>query len=247
MASRRRKVASRRAHKRWGKVMSDGGLIEDDRVAEEKRKKAGRPPREKLNVDKKWFDDRMRDLKLTQSAVAVAIGRDRTVLNRALAGTRTPTGQEIAGLHRVLKASAREILKRLGYQVAQEGVPVVGKIMGDSKISTVTARKGVVLDIAGFPHDAHAYVAETEGTPLSAYEGAAFVCQIAPVGQTPVPPEAVGRLAVVEADAHPLPMLGTVNKVLSRGSVAFTLFGTNERLSLQKVHRVEVVLGIKFP
>lgn len=240
---------SRDALRRRGRPMNDRGLIDSagQEMAEQKRGKGGRPPVNRPRPDKEWFDSRIKELGLTQEAIAAELGKDRSVLNRKIAGTRPVDSADVAGLHRVLRVSAREILKRLGYRVAPEGVPVVGKVMGDGRVSPVTSRKGIILDIAGYPHDAHAYVAETDGTPLSAYDGAAFICRAAPATGMVVPPEAVGRLAIVEADAYPLPMLGTVHKVLSRGTVAFTVFGTAERMSLQKVHRVECVLAIKFP
>lgn len=236
--------------RRRGRAMTTDGALRHNEgysLAEEKRRKAGRPPAERPPVNKKWFDDRIRELKLTQHQVAVAIGKDRSVFNKALSGSRPTTAKEIAGLQRVLKVSAKEILRHLGYPVSEEGVPINGRVMGDGRVAPISARKGETLEISGFPQDAHAYVAETEGTPLSAYDGAVFICRRASTVQGPIPPEAVGRLAVVEADAHIVPMLGTINKVLNRGAVAFTTFGSNERLSLQKVHRVEIVLAIKFP
>lgn len=205
----------------------------------------GRPPAVRSLIDLEWIKSRSRELGLTQADLARALTRDSSMITRSLKGERTFDGTDIAHLASVLQVSTDEIHRRLGHEVAARGVAVAGRVTGDARVSTVAARKGARIRALELPAGCEAYVAETKGTPLAAYDGASFV--VAPMDtRHPVPPDAFGRLCIIEADSHLVPMLGTLGKAPARGAVLLTLFGAGETLTVHTVHRASPVLAIYF-
>lgn len=205
----------------------------------------GRKPTPRGVVDAAWIVTRCKELGLTQADLARALRRDSSMITRSLQGGRAFDGADIAGLAATLQVSTDEIHRRLGHPVPSRGVVVAGKITGDAKVSTVSARKGALVRSLELPPDAEAYIAETEGTPLEEYHGACFVVAAMDARQ-PAALEAFGRLCVVEADDLLVPLLGTLGKAPSRAGVRLTLFGTNETMNVKKVHRASPVLAIYF-
>lgn len=204
------------------------------------RKKTARPP-----VDAAWIVARCKELGLTQADLARALRRDSSMITRSLQGARSFDGSDIAGLAQTLQVSTDEIHRRLGHPVPRRGVIVAGKITGDAKVSTVSARKGATVRNLELPPDAEAYVAETEGTALEPYHGATFVVS-AMDARNPAPFEAFGRLCIVEADNNLVPYLGTLSKASTRAAVRLTLFGTGGVVTVREVHRASPVLAIFF-
>lgn len=215
-------------------------------MLEEKTEMAGargRPRKEVLTPDIDWFKRQFRGAGLNQKEIALAIGRHAAVLTRSLKGERRFDLDDVVKLANTLKVPLDEVAKRLGYVFEARGIPIVGKVTGDGKVSQVTSRKGGFIATSDFPLDAVAYVAETEGSPLSPYNGATFVTAS---GAGPAAPDVVGRLCIVEADEHLVPMLGILGKAASRGAVTLTIFGTGETFTLKTVHRASIVLAILF-
>lgn len=204
-----------------------------------------RRPKEPLSIDSAWFNDRLRARGLSQRAAASIIGRHASIFSRSLKGARRFDVDDIVSLRSVLQCSSDEILRRLGYPVESQGVPIVGKITSDGRISTVTGRKGGQVSLPDMPADAKAYVVEADSGALAAYADAAVIVQEGPAGGT-VKPEVFGRLCIVEADPHLTPVLGVLGKAPQRGSVALTMFQTAEAIQLQKIHRCSEVLAIVF-
>lgn len=207
--------------------------------------RTGRPPKERLKIDSDWFNDRLKARGLSQRAAAQIIGRHASVFTRSLKGTRRFDVDDIVSLRSVLQCSSDDILRRLGYPVESYGVPIIGKITSDGRVSTVTGRKGGTVSIPDMPADARAYVVEADGGTLAAYANAAFIVQEGPAGAT-IKPEVFGRLCIVEADPHITPVLGVLGKAPQRGAVALTLFQSSEVIQLQKIHRCSEVLAIVF-
>jgi hypothetical protein len=166
-------------------------------------------------------------------------------MTRSLKGERRFDFDDAVALSNLIKQPLDEIAKHLGYKLEPRGVEIVGKITGDGRISTVSGRKGELSEVLGLPGGAQAYIAETRGTPLEAYDGA-IVVVAEPAKNVPVPPDAFGRLCIVEADGQMVPLIGTLGKAPQRGSVALSIFGTGEQITLHRLHRAAIVLAITF-
>lgn len=207
--------------------------------------RSGRPKASRPTADFEWIKHRCAELGLTQADLARALRRDSSMITRSLQGSRAFDGNDIAGLASALQVSTDEVHRRLGHPVPSAGVVIVGKITGDAKVSTVSARKGGRVRAIDIPAGAEAYVAETHGSPLEAFAGAHFIAA-AVNHDAPVPPDSFGRLCIVEADVHLVPMLGTLGKATQRGHVMLTLFGSGEQITVQHVHRASPVLAIIF-
>jgi hypothetical protein len=148
----------------------------------------------------------------------------------------------------LLKQPLHLVLQKAGYrEIKPPTINIVGKITGDATASTVTARRGPFPVAAAFSPDAEAYVAETEGTPLAAYNGAVFVVA-EPTGDVSGRLlQAFGRLALIEAEDHKNPLLGVMGKAGARGAMSLALFGINETVALAKPLRALIVHAIIFP
>lgn len=221
----------------------DRRVMSNDQETDGRKTKRGRPKQESLKVDTKWFDNLVRTRFPTQAAMNRTMKMHPSVYSRGKGGKRSFSILHLIALHETFRIPLNELLHRMGYKVPRQGVRVIGKITGDSKASTVSARRGDTAVIGDFPSGARAYLAETQKSILAAYHGAAFVCQ----ETDSVPAEAFGRLCVVGADEHLLPILGTIDKALGRQPMTLTVFGTSERIPVQKLHSVSIVVAIVFP
>lgn len=204
----------------------------------------GRPKSEPMELDVDWIKERLRELNLKQADLAAALGRNPSLITRSLQGARAFDARDVVELSRVLKVSTDEILRRIGYDVATRGAPIVGKLMGTGQVSPVGARRGLAARSLDFPANAEAIIAETEGSPLAGYHGATFVVE--GVNESnPAPMGNVGKLCVVEADEHLVPYVGTLGKG-PRGAATLEVLGTGEKLTVHRVHRASAVLAIVF-
>lgn len=245
MASKKRtkvKTAVQRLLKRGKKPMT---LL----MPAEKRGR-GRPPTERRKPDREWFLDEMEKAGLSQNKIARLLGKQGSIITHLLWGNREIKIDEAIMFANVLKKPIDLVLRKAGYpELHQLTIRIVGKVTGDATVSMVTSRRGP-FPAAGYPENAVAYVVETEGTPLAAYHGAVVVAadpsEVAVDSKGALPFDAFGRLCIVEAEDHKMPLLGTLGKAPARGSVTFTLFGLNETIALAKPLRAMLVYGIVF-
>lgn len=205
-------------------------------------KRRGRPAPTRIQIDADWFRDRIEQLRLSHREVAAALMRDPAILSRTLAGGREFDARDVVNLAQVLRVSADEILQHMGYEVAQSGVPVVGRITPDGRISHITTRRGQTIT-AQVGLGSQALIFECPSGPLQPYHGAAVV-YTPPSDDIPVPPDAIGRLCIVEADDHVTPVLGTLARASERGRVRLTVFGTGEEMSVSKLHSASMISAI---
>lgn len=210
------------------------------RVLTGKRK---RTPAEPIPVDIDWFRARLKDRNITQRSLAAALKKDAAVLTRILQGKREFEASDVAVIAELLQENTDEVLRRLGAPVVARGVRIAGKITPDGRVSTVSARKGALMHSIDMPANAEALIAETEGGPLGAYNGAAFIYTPTSTDD-PAPHECFGRLCIIEADNHLTPLLGTLAKASERGKVTLEVFGSEEKISVSKVHRASAVVAI---
>lgn len=219
-------------------------------VATRKRRKVaemarGRPRKETLTVDTAWFEARLRGAGLSQRGLAAKLARDVSIISRTLHGSREATAGDVAQFADLLGVPANEVLRRLGYEVKPLGVTITGALRPDGRITAITAKSGHWHVLPPADTSDKALIAETRGGPLSAYAGAVICYQESPART--VPPDAIGRLCVVESADEVVPMLGTLSKADRRGLLRFAAFGTGEERDLAEVIRAHVVTRIVFP
>jgi transcriptional regulator with XRE-family HTH domain len=205
--------------------------------------KGGRPPRTPIKPNREWFKELLSHQHMTQAQLAAAINRHSSVLSKSLKGERRMDLDDVVGISNTLGVSPDDVIANLGYSVQPRGVPIVGKVTGEGRVSTVTARKGVLFRALQMPPDAEALVLETEGSKLAAYNGAVVV-YMKTSSETPVPPDSIGRLCVVEADDHLVPILGVLKRAPQRNAVLLEVFGTGTEMTVHKLHRASIVLAI---
>lgn len=208
--------------------------------------KRGRPPNEVLSIDKAWLDQRLKQHGFkTFAHLARYISLDKAAMVRSLKGERAFTAKDIASLAEVLQATTDEILRRVGYKIPTRGVPIVGKVTQDARVSSVLPQKGQLFQAQDAPPDARALIVEAESGPLAFLNGARIVYQPSTAKQMPL--SLLGELCIVECDNHMTPFVGCLQKGASRNTSSLQLFGTSEKFAVSVVHSASPVLTIYFP
>jgi len=208
-----------------------------------KKRGRGRPSVDTypFNLDTDWFDARMRDLRIGSWAeLARLIGIDKAMLNKSKKGDRIFTVKDVAGLASKLEVSADEIMRRIGYSTSERTVMVVGRVLPDGRISAAGSRKGELQNVPDAPPGAVALTCD--GIP--GYNEAVFIYVPEKSGK-PVPLTVFDQLSVVEADEHLTPLLGTPIK-MSKNRLAIKLFGSGDRIEVEKLHSAAPIVSIHF-
>lgn len=188
----------------------------------------------------------MKELGLNQAELGAAIGQDKSAVTRSFQGGRMLSARDVTQAAAALKVSVEEVLRRIGLPVAISGVPIVGKLLGDSRVSTVSARKGNTVEVSSPPAGAQALIADTKGSPLDAFDGAVFV--YAPIeGNGPVSPLVLGRICVLEIEGLLMPVIGVPGRGTERSKMSVTVFVTGERLAAEHLLSASPVHAILFP
>ncbi len=73
-------------------------------------------------MDIAWFKQRMREKRVTQEALADAIGRHRSVVSKILTGRQSLELFQVEPFARLLEVPPQEILRRAGLDIAPEPV-----------------------------------------------------------------------------------------------------------------------------
>lgn len=204
------------------------------------------PGAPKPTIDVAWFAKRRQAVGVTQEDMAEAIGRSKSLITKILKGERTLDAADVAGFAKVLQVSPDEILRRLGLDAAAAGVPIVGKVLGDGRVSYMSSKVGQRLPIAPPAARAEALIAETNGTALASFDGAAFIF-VRSTAEKPVPPNAFGRLCIIEAEGQIVPLLATMARPNERGRASLEVFQTGEKITTPNVLRASPVLQVVFP
>lgn len=204
----------------------------------------GRRPRPRLTVDVAWFQERLRALGHSQRSISNILGQHHTALSKKFSGKLGVNIDEVVAYSRVLQCSTDEVLFRFGYKdIEQPRVPIAGKINGDGRVSTVTAKRGSEVPVPMPPAGVKAYVVEAKDGPAASFNDALMF-----VGETVtgLQPNMAGRLCVVEADDQLTPILGVIGKTSARGLAPFTPFMGTETIQLHRVHSCAAVVAIRF-
>jgi len=83
-----------------------------------------------MSINVKWFQDRIRDIGLSQRKISVQIANNPNTMSLILSGKRRVTHKELPTIARLLDTTSEEVLKHLGTQPAAttrtKEVPVIG-------------------------------------------------------------------------------------------------------------------------
>jgi len=88
-------------------------------------------------MDADWFEKRLKAVDKTQSHLAAAIGRDRSIISRIFSGNRKMALDDVGPFAEVLEVTYEEVLKRAG-------LPNLGRGGGPVQLGTIA----VVGDVA---------------------------------------------------------------------------------------------------
>jgi len=215
-------------------------------VKKERKPKAGAAEKG-ASVDRAWFEERMRALRIPSwAAVARDIGIEKSMLTRSIQGTRLFTASDVLLLSRVFSAPPEEIFRRVGYKAMRRGVPIVGVVADSGRVSTVTAVKGRLFDLFDPPAGSKAIIGEFRDARAAICNGATFIYADLE-HDNPTPLSTFGQLCVVEAEGFQTPLLGAIVKGASRGKIAIQLFLSEKTEQLEVVYRASPVVAIIFP
>lgn len=187
---------------------------------------AQRPP------DADWFRDRMRDYGIDRTAAATALGGGGNAVWKSLIGQRGVPLDEVAIWARILDAPYLEIVRRLGFDVADHTVPVTGTLQANGRI---TLRHPADVYRIPSPPDlasnAVACLVESAHAALFMFQDSHFFYEPSPQ----VAIDAAGRLSVVElADHGSTPVVGLLTRGTQR-HVRIAVVGGQEVIESQQL------------
>ena len=81
-------------------------------------------------MDKRWFQDRVKDADISQSKLARMLGIDRSAMSLTFSGRRKMRLEEAARIAEILALDVQEVLGRAGVRLPQgpRSVPLVGTV-----------------------------------------------------------------------------------------------------------------------
>jgi DNA-binding XRE family transcriptional regulator len=87
-------------------------------------------------VDKRWFQDRVRDADISQAKLANLLGIDRAAMSLTFSGRRKMQLEEAARIAEILALDVNEVLARAGVRLPKgpRSVPVVGVVDAGGRI-----------------------------------------------------------------------------------------------------------------
>ena len=150
-----------------------------------------------MPINTAWFQNRIADRRMSQRALARALGMDPGALSLTLRGKRTMKMTEAADIARLLGVPAEEVIEHAGVRVSSKNtlVPITATMDGTCEIH-MDANLGMNVPHPGgdVPEKCYAALCRTEGTDLSHMDGwLMFTEEMRPSGG--IAPESVGRLS----------------------------------------------------
>jgi hypothetical protein len=184
---------------------------------------------------------------LSQGELARLLHKDSSTITHILTGVHRVKLDDAVEIASILRVDIATVLRRLGYDVAAHTVTIRGSLRDSGQITSISARSGSSIAVH-VPHAAtSAIVCETKTGPLAAYDGAMILYAEADGPGSYVPPDAIGRLCIVEAADQVVPLIGTLVRGPNR-MLPLTLqpMGGGEPMHLREVFRAMPVLAVIF-
>ncbi|MDP2619887.1 MAG: helix-turn-helix transcriptional regulator [Hyphomicrobiales bacterium] len=172
-------------------------------------------------IDVKWFQDRIRDLGLSQRRVSKLLERSPNTLSLILTGHRRVSHKELPRLAQFLDTTPDELLKRLGAEtpgtVRDGDVEIIGTVDEMDRITPETAARRVAAPSQfRLTRTLRAVVFETAGTGHDWMHGWALFYE-QPARPRAVDADTLGRLCVVEVGDKPGAYVCAIRRGIERG------------------------------
>ena len=124
-------------------------------------------------VDKKWFQDKIRDAGLTQKALGDKLGKDPSTMSLLFQGKREFNAQLCADIARELRTTLDDVMKHAGLSLSVDPgkrIGICGFINGEAAI---TLQQGLGTTPAPdlMPSDVAAYILRTTSSPIEMMNG----------------------------------------------------------------------------
>lgn len=145
-----------------------------------------------IDIDSRWFKDKLRDRELPQRKLAKMLGLGTSAVSLMLSGKRRITIEEAADLSRLLGLPMDEVLEHAGVQPGEpaKSVPLVGEVDAEGELHPVKAGKRVPLKLT-LPQNTVAVTCKDQNAP-----GYGWFWFFEP--RTGVDADCVGRLCITE-------------------------------------------------
>lgn len=155
-------------------------------------------------VNKKYFEDLMREQGLSMRGLAKIMGLGHSQLSLALSGNRKFSVSEVAELSKIFGRPVHSIIENIGVPIPPIGArraKVVGVAHGDGLVAPLGANMGELVTAPDhLPHRAIAVQVRTAGTAAEWLDGAIMFCS-EPEG---IDPACMARLCLVKIQGGPL-------------------------------------------
>lgn len=164
-----------------------------------------------MAINKRFFDDQMRDRKISLRQVAKLMDTSPSQLSRTLSGHRRMQLSEAVSLAQILGVGLAELMVHSGIEQAQTEqrfCPVIGILQGDLTISPVdkNVRERVAIPLGDLPENVQAIQARTADSPFAFLDGWLFF-----IGPETDPADLVGTYAVCQVEGGSQ-IIGTIQR-----------------------------------
>lgn len=160
------------------------------------------------SVNKRYFEDLMRDNKLSLRQLAHRMGISHSQLSLTFSGSRKMQLHEAVQLSSMFNEPLGRVIQAMGVAempAMSHHINVIGHLGGDGVV-TKNPPDAIerTMAPAGVPDDGFAVQARTAGTPWDFMDGVVWFAH----RQNGVDPAAIGRLAICQIKDGPLVMAG---------------------------------------
>ena len=150
-----------------------------------------------MPINTAWFQNRIADRRMSQRALARALGMDPGALSLTLRGKRTMKMTEAADIARLLGVPAEEVIENAGVSVSTKGqqLQITGYVDGSGEVHRQMSEKlGLASHPGGeLPLDVDVIACRTGNSDLDHMDGWLLFVEKTHSG---IPAEAVGRLSL---------------------------------------------------
>lgn len=214
-----------------------------------KSPRAGPAPKQskpRPQVNTQWFRDRLADKRISQRQFAKLLGVEPAAVTRMFTGFRRMSTDEAAYFASFVGATLDEVLRNMGVQPpahdAKGTVPVVGTVNDQGVIDKGTGGPKRVPRPPECPGDCVALRYRAPESASAMMDGWLFYY----AGAERVPPEAVGRLCVIQLANKGPAMLGVLRRGYEAGRFVVRPWAAGEELlEGMAIERASPILWVK--
>lgn len=183
------------------------------------------------DVDAAWFEERFEALGITRAILDRELGYYENYVGRIFSGQRKASIADAVFLSKRLRVPVQAIVRRLGYDLADAAVPVIGRVNEHGRVRLLLPVNQFQAPFPpGMESETVALIVNTAHTALAVYDG--DILYYAPAKT--VRPDSFGRLSVVECADQGAPIVGILDRArVGRGRVV--ILGGTETLESEQI------------